>query len=166
MDAFYELIRGFTWMYTDILQLIDPASLGHWEIHCGGEVFEECSSTFLLIFAVSFSDTLGFPLLVFPLASGTKEVKQVLKTWYHHWGLPSFLEGNTSFPSICRRDRNPHTAWLSANQMWEVSTLQLGHWAWGPQLGQQVGWVLTWLLVIRRYQYPNGSMLFQFQDGH
>ena len=25
MDVFYELIRGFTWMYLDILQLIDPA---------------------------------------------------------------------------------------------------------------------------------------------
>ena len=77
-DAFHELIRGFTWVYMDILQLIDPASLGHRVIHCGGEVLEECSSTFLLIFAVSFSGTLRFPLFVFPLASGAKEVKQVL----------------------------------------------------------------------------------------
>ena len=79
MDAFYELIRGFTWMYMDILQLINPTLLGHRVIHYGGEVFEECSSAFLLIFVVSFSGTLGFPLLMFLLASGAKEVKQVLK---------------------------------------------------------------------------------------
>ena len=79
MDAFYDLTRGFTWMYTDIFQLIDSASLGHGVIHCGGEVFEECSSAFLLIFVVSFSGTLGLPLLMFPLASGAKEVKQELK---------------------------------------------------------------------------------------
>ena len=79
MDAFYELIRGFTWMYMDIFQLIDSASLGHGVVHCGGEVFEECSSTFLLIFTVSFSGTLRFPLLMFLLASGAKEVKQVLE---------------------------------------------------------------------------------------
>ena len=78
MDAFYELIRGFTWMHTDILQLIYPALLGHRVSHCGGEVFEECSSTFL-IFMVSVSGTLGFPPLMFLLASGAKEVKQVLK---------------------------------------------------------------------------------------
>ena len=79
-DAFYKLIRGFTWTYTDILQLTDPASLGYGVIHCGGEVFKECSSIFLLIFAVSFSGTLGFPLLVFSLASDAKEVKQVLES--------------------------------------------------------------------------------------
>ena len=79
MDALYKLISGFTWMYTDIFQLIDSASLRHGVIHCGGEVFEECSSTFLLIFVVSFSGTLRFALLMFLLASGAKEVKQVLK---------------------------------------------------------------------------------------
>ena len=79
MDVFYKLIRAFTWMYSDILQLIDPASFGHGVIHCGGEVFKECSSTFHLIFTVNLSGTLWFPLLMFPLASGVKEVKQVLK---------------------------------------------------------------------------------------
>ena len=68
-DAFYKLIRGFTLMYMDIFQLIDSPSLKHGVIHCGGEVFEECSSTFLLTFMVSFSGTLWFPLLMFPLAS-------------------------------------------------------------------------------------------------
>ena len=115
-DVFDELIRGFTWMYMDILQLIDHASLGHGVIHCGGEVFKECSSTFLLIFMVSFSCTLRFPLFMLPLASGAKEVEQVLKPGTIIGGLPSFLEDITSFPLICRRDRNPHTVWLSANQ--------------------------------------------------
>ena len=78
-DAFYELIWGFTRTYVDIFQLIDSAILRYEVIHCGGGVFKECSSTFLLIFAVSFSGTIGFPLLVFPLASGAKEVKQVLE---------------------------------------------------------------------------------------
>ena len=60
MDAFYKLIRGFTWMYMDILQLIDPALLAQRVIHCGGEVFEECSSTFLLILWSASVAPLGF----------------------------------------------------------------------------------------------------------
>ena len=78
-EVFYELIRGFTSMYSDILQLIDSASLKHRMIHCGGGVFEEFSSTFLHIFAVDFRGTFRFPLLMFSLASGAKEFKQVLK---------------------------------------------------------------------------------------
>ena len=92
-DAFYKLIRDFTWMYMDILQLIDPASMGHRVIHCGGEVFKEYSSTYLLIFAVSFNGTLGFPLLMFPLASGAKELAERFKDplpvlvsfWRENW---------------------------------------------------------------------------------
>ena len=95
-DAFYKLIRGFTCMYSDILKLVDPTSLGHGVIHCG-EVFKECSSTFLLVFVVSFCGTLWFPLIIFPLACGAKEVRRyqcacvfILFQFQHgHWGVLS-----------------------------------------------------------------------------
>ena len=78
-EAFYKFIGGFTCMYTDIFQQIDSASLRYWMIHCGGEVFEEFSSTFLLIFVVSCGSAFRFSLLMFPLASGAKDIEQVLK---------------------------------------------------------------------------------------
>ena len=66
---------------------------------------------------------------MFPLASGAKEVKQVLKPGTIIWLLLHSLKVKQAFHQSAERDGNPCTAWLSANQMWEVSTLQLGHWA-------------------------------------
>ena len=130
MDAFYELIRGFTWTYSDILQLIDPASFGHRVIHCGGEVFEECSSTFLLIFVVSFSGTLWFPLLMFLLASGAKEVKQVLKSGTI---IRLFLHSLKAVPAFHRSVEETEILVLLGCLPIKCGSFQCFSWGTGPE---------------------------------
>ena len=148
---------GFTCMYMDILQLIDSASLRHRMIHCGGEVFEEFSRTFLHISMVSFVVPSGFHCLCFHWPVVPRKLSKY-STLYHCQVLPSYLEGDTNFPLISGRDENPHTGCSSASWMWEVSMLQWEHQAWGPwelQLRWQVGQALTWLLRQEGTNTPN-----------